>query len=153
IEILKLIALREHMRQRESGVKITIKGIRESDVLALTPETVIASWETAVQAYGAALEVMKERCGVVRAQPGPSSTMLQPLADLLAPDRPQRGDLKDDLERWFWATAFAQTYSQGANTQAVADARALRAWQADATAKPDIVARFRLDTELLTDGR
>lgn len=153
IEILKLIALREHMRQRESGVKITIKGIRESDVLALTPESVIASWDTAVQAYVAALEFIESRCGVIRAHLMPSSTMLQPLADLLAPDRPQRGDLKDDLERWFWATAFAQTYSQGANTQAVADARALRAWQADANAVPESVEKFRLDTELLRDGR
>jgi hypothetical protein len=49
IEILKLIALREHMRQRESNLKLTIKGIRESDVLALAPETVIASWDTAVR--------------------------------------------------------------------------------------------------------
>lgn len=153
IEILKLIALREHMRQRESGLKITIKGIRESDVLALAPETVIAGWDTTVQAYVAAMEFVKARCGVIRAQLMPSSTMLQPLADILAPDRAQRGDLRDDLERWFWATAFAQMYSQGANTQAVADARALRAWQADANAVPDVVQKFRFDGELLKDGR
>jgi hypothetical protein len=99
------------------------------------------------------MEFVKARCGVIRAQLMPSSTMFQPLADLLAPDRAQRGDLRDDLERWFWATAFAQAYSQGANTQAVADARALRAWQADANAVPDSVQKFWFDGELLKDGR
>jgi hypothetical protein len=153
IEVLKLIALREHIRQRDSGLKVTVKGIRESDVLLLTPELVIASWDTAVKAYIAAMEFVKSRCGVIRPQLMPSRTMLQPLADILAPDRPQRGDLKDDLERWFWRTAFAQTYSQGANTQAVADARTLRAWQADANAVPDVVEKFRFDGELLREGR
>jgi hypothetical protein len=153
IEILKVIALREHMRQRESGVKMTVKGVRESDVLTLSAELVIASWDVAVQAYVAAMEFIKERCGAIRAGLIPSSTVLLPLSDLLAPDRPQRGDLNDDLERWFWATSFSQTYSQGANTQAVADARALRAWQADGGAAPDVVRNFRVDAELLKDGR
>lgn len=153
IEVLKVIALREHIRQREADVKLTIKGIRESDVLNLVPETVIAQWDAAVQALVAALRFVEERCGVIRPGLMPSATMLHPIASVLAPDAPQRDDLINDLTRWFWASTFRQTYAQAANTQAVADARALRAWQSDPKAVPDVVANFRLDDESLMEGR
>lgn len=104
-----------------------IKGVREGDVLGLNPELVIESRHKAVQAYANALDFVRQRCGAIRPVLGPSTTMLLPLADQLAPDRARRGDLEDDLERWFWATAFSQTYSQGANTPGCARrARAAR---------------------------
>ncbi|MDI1429038.1 hypothetical protein [Polyangium sorediatum] len=43
--------------------------------------------------------------------------------------------------------------AQGANTQAIADARALRAWRLDASAAPASVTGFRLDRDLLADHR
>jgi hypothetical protein len=153
VEILKLIALEEHMRQRDAGIKVTVKGVRESDVLTLDPRTSIDHWPAAAQALANALDFVKEQCGAIRKSIIPSSTMLLPLAHMLWPDRPRRAGLQDDLTRWFWATSFSQAYAQGANTQAVADTRALRAWQSDATAMPPSVRQFRLDRELLTDGR
>lgn len=153
VDVLKVIALREHMLQREAGIKRTVKGIRESDVLSLPAATVIAQWDVAVQSMIAALRFVREECGVIRSGLMPSAAMLYPLADALAPDRPQREGLRDDLGRWFWATAFSQTYAQGANTRAVSDAQALRAWQVDPSALPDVLTFFHFEEDVLREGR
>jgi len=153
VEVLKIIALREHMRQRQANIKLTIKGVRESDVLGLTPQAVIDDWATATAAMANAIDFVKKECGVIRKALMPAPAMLLPLAYLLAPGQPKRAGLESDLVRWFWASSFSQTYAQGANTQAVADTRSLSAWQADEAASPDSVRLFRLDAELLTDGR
>lgn len=147
VEVLKVIALREHMRQRDANIKLTVKGVRESDVLALAPQTVIDQWADAVQALANAIDFVGSECGAIRKGLMPSSAMLLPLAHMLAPGSAQREGLRADLVRWFWATSFAQTYAQGANTQAVADTRILSAWQADQAAMPDAVRLFRLDSE------
>lgn len=153
VEILKVIALRERIRQQQSGVRVTVKGVRESDVLELAASLVKADWNDAVKAYVAAIQYVKSRCGVVRKGLMPSMTMLLPLAELLAPDRKRRRNFKTDLERWFWATSFSQTYAQGANTQATRDAKELHAWNADRSKPPEVLRNFRFDAELLTDGR
>jgi hypothetical protein len=153
VEVLKVIALREHMQQREAGIKLTVKGVRESDVLALAPQTVIDHWTDAVAALASAIDFVREECGAIRKGLMPSSTMLLPLAHMLSPAKPQRADLRADLTRWFWATSFEQTYAQGANTQAVADARTLMAWQNAPSAVPDVVRLFRPNVEQLLDGR
>jgi hypothetical protein len=153
VEVLKVIALREHMRQRDANIKLTSKGVRESDVLSLTPQAVIDDWATATAAMAAAIDFVKKECGVIRKALMPAPAMLLPLAYLLAPGRPRRAGLQSDLVRWFWAASFSQTYAQGANTRAVADTRSLSAWQADEAAIPDSLRLFRLDAELLMDGR
>lgn len=153
VEALKVIALHEHMRQRAANIKLTVKGVRESDVLNLTPQTVKDQWASAIQALANAIDFVKAHCGVIRQGLMPSSTMLLPLAHLLSPEAPHRAKLDDHLRQWFWATSFAQSYAQGANTQAVADARSLSAWQQDERAVPDVVRLFRFDAEQLLDGR
>lgn len=153
VDVLKLIALREHMRQRDAGIKITVKGVRESDVLALAPATVINGWDESVQAFRAALDFVSTYCGVVRPSLLPAPGMLLPVAYVMLQSGTRRHDFNRDLERWFWATSFTQTYAQGANTQAVSDARALSAWNQDANAIPEVVRSFRFDEETLLDGR
>jgi hypothetical protein len=152
VEILKLIALDEHLKQRASGVKLTVKGIRESDVLALSPGAVIQGWKSAVSGFAAALRFVRERCGVIRPGLLPASTMLHPLAHLLSRDD-LREHFERDLETWFWAAAFRQAYSQGANTQGVSDARALRGWNEDPEAVPEVIRTFRVDGEVLFESR
>lgn len=153
VEILKVIALRERLRQQESGIKVTVKGVRESDVLELEANLVKSDWSNAVNAYVAAIRYVKSDCGVIRRGLMPSMSMLLPLAELLASDRKRRRNLPADLQKWFWATCFMQTYAQGANTQATRDARELRAWNADRAKPPEVLRNFRFDSELLMDGR
>jgi hypothetical protein len=152
VEILKCIALSEHIRQRSGRGKITVKGIRESDVLALSPAAVIQGWKEAVDGYAAALRFVREHCGVIRPSLLPSFAMLHPIAHLLM-QAGQREHFERDLERWFWAAGFRQTYSQGANTQAISDARALRSWNEDADAVPELLRTFRFESEVLLESR
>jgi hypothetical protein len=101
----------------------------------------------------AAIEFVQTNCGVVRKGLMPSSTMLMPLAHVLAPGKPRRSGLEADLARWFWATSFEQTYAPAANTQAVSDAPTLVAWQNDDRAVPDVVRLFKATPDQLLDGR
>ena len=120
MEVLKLVALREHLRQRRAGRRLTVRGVRESDVLDLDPAVVKREWARAVRDYVAALVFVRDRCGAVRPGVLPSRTMLLPIANALSSGR--RSGWREDLERFFWVSCFEQTYGQGANTQAVADA-------------------------------
>ena len=156
IEILKVIALREHLRQRELGKEFTgkrIKGVNEADVLDLPRDLVVDEWTPAVKAYVSALEFLRDRCGVVRPNLMPAPGVVLALADALYPLTGKRDDLEDDLVRWVWATAFAQSYAQGANTQTIRDAGQLRAWQADPGSLPEVLKLFSFDAEALLEGR
>ena len=153
IEVLKVIALREHLRQRAAGERLTVKGVREGDVLALPSDLVIQEWPLAVRALVSALQFVSTRCGAVHKTLLPAPALLLVLADALHPETPQRDGLESDLERWYWATMFRQEYAQGANTQAVRDAQEIRAWQQDADATPARINAFRVDSDALLDGR
>lgn len=153
IEVLKVIALREYLRQRAAGEKVTVKGVREGDVLALGSDLVIQEWPLAVRSLVSALDFVRTHCGAVRKVLLPAPALLLVLADALHPESPQRDGLADELEGWYWATMFRQEYSQGANTQAVRDAQELRAWQQNPEQPPSRVENFRVDREALVDGR
>ena len=153
IEVLKLIALFEHVEQSEAPGPHRVKGVRESDVLQLDPTRVKDLWNTAVNSYSKALEFLENRCSVVSSGLLPAKAMVLPVAYAIREDQNQRHDLEADVERWFWAATFQQLYSQDANTQAVADAKALRAWNADSSSVPKDVREFGLDTDALLDQR
>lgn len=122
LEVLQLIALREHI----GAPRGSVKGIRQSDVLQLEPGTIMRDWNRAVAALDRAVKFMAD-CGAVRWNLIPSATMLIPLADALW-DGSVPGTRREQLRRWFWGAVLNQTYAQGANTQAVADAQDLGAW-------------------------
>ena len=124
LESLQIIALREHLR---GTAKNKVNGIRQSDVLGLEADLVIEEWEQSVASLGRAVSFMKEYCGAVRPNLIPAAAMRIPLADALW-DSEASTERAGRLRRWFWSATVDQTYAQGANTQAVADARALRAW-------------------------
>ena len=153
IEILKVIALREHLRQKLAAEKVTVKGVREGDVLELSSDLVIHEWPVALRAMVSALEFVRDRGGAIQRVLLPAPAMLLVIADVLHPESPRRDGLEDDLERWYWATMFRQEYAQGANTQAVRDAQELRAWQANPEQIPTRLTTFRVERDVLTDGR
>jgi hypothetical protein len=157
MDILRLIALREFLR----GSSRRVKGIRQGDVLQLDAEVVKSDWPWAVKAYAAALDLVRDRCGVVNAVLLPSSTMLLPIAVVLlgpavgdleeVPDEPSE-DRADLAERFFWAAGIAQAYAQGANTRAVRDARELQVALAE-EALPEVIQRVEVDASALQDDR
>jgi len=154
IEVLKLIALREYLRQRSlPRDQRKVRGVREGDVLKLTRDAVTAQWEPAVKSYAEALEFARDRGGAVRPALLPARSMLLVIANALHPLTTRRHGFEDELEKWYWASLFTQAYAQGANTQATRDAERVAAWQVDAAATPDVVAHFALDASALLDGR
>jgi hypothetical protein len=153
LEILKLIALRRYSQEVSKGLKLSVKGVRQSDVLLLEPDTVKSEWPLAVDAYVAGLQFLRDKCGVAGPALLPQPSMPLTVGFFVAPDRGKRAGFLKDLERWYWASCFRQTYAQAANTQVLADEKALRAWDADETAVPDVVAGFTISDGDLLEGR
>ena len=157
LEALQVIALREHIRGAND-----VRGIRQSDVLELDADVVIRDWDQSVAALHRAIRFMADYCGAVRLNLIPSAAMRIPLADALW-DGAASNQQRDRLRRWYWWSTVDQTYAQGANTQAVSDARALRAWETSGQAPesikaavPESLAESLMDTrrrnQMLTRG-
>lgn len=153
LEILKVIALREHLRQRvateeEKLHKMSVHGIRQSDVLALDPKLVIKEWSKAVKAYVQALTFVRDECGAIRKKIIPQLTMLLPIADVMyGRSKPPSAAIQKKVGQWFWAVSFQRLYSRGANTRAVTDARILRNWLARSAATPEEISGFSVSAE------
>lgn len=157
IEILRLIALREHLRQKERRTSPqTVKGVRQSDVLEVKPATVKTDWSNAVVAYVRALVLAESSWGVIRKRIVPAEAQLLPLADALYGASVRKGSAKSrKLSRWFWAAIFSRQYARAANTRAVSDAEALREWLNPIGVAPRYIDEFKVSTDdfvLVEDG-
>src|SRR5215203_2883523 len=106
IEILKLIALMEHIRQLGQPGPTPVKGVRQSDVLQLDPDVVKEMWNLAVLSYHGALEFLHDRCSVVSSSLLPAKAMVLAVSCALRIDESHRQDFESDVERWFWAATF-----------------------------------------------
>jgi hypothetical protein len=150
VEVLKVIALREHLKQREELdaekiKKLTVRGVRQSDVLALEPKLVIKEWSKAVKAYSQALQFLRDDCGAIRRKIVPQHTMVLPIADALFGRKSALPSTsRKKLKRWFWAVSFQRLYARGANTRAVTDAHLLRLWLGRGGRTPDLIDEFSI---------
>lgn len=149
LEILRLIALRLAVEMRRAGRSEGPRGIRGGDVLKLEPAVVKNTWNWAINAYTSALEFLQRECGVCGLQLLPSETMVLPVALSLA----QGKVAEPTTRRFFWSAALTQAYAQGANTQAVRDARELLSEVLDGGGLPETVRRFSPDEATLQDVR
>ncbi|MEK6272751.1 MAG: DUF262 domain-containing protein [Actinomycetota bacterium] len=157
IEILRLIALREHLRQKSARTSPqTVKGVRQSDVLEVRPAVVKREWSKAAKAYARALTLAESTCGMIRERIVPAEAMLLPLADALYTGNVRSGSaVHKKLSRWFWAAIFARQYARAANTRAVSDAELLRTWLKGRGGEPRYIKEFRISTDdfcLVEDG-
>jgi hypothetical protein len=151
MDILRLIALKVHQDQAAAyerspkTVRISVGGVREDDVLDVDPNTIAKEWDAAVDSFAAAIKFAADEFGVVNRAVLPSATILLPLAvglELLSKSG-TRASFRDDVKTWYWCSVFRQTYAQGANTQAVSDAKALSQWSRASAAEPEAVAYFK----------
>ncbi|WP_053236883.1 GmrSD restriction endonuclease domain-containing protein [Sandaracinus amylolyticus] len=148
LEILKLIVLADGLLGDGRP------GVRQSDVLRLSPKIVRARWSRCVQAYADALRIASQRFGAISAGLLPSRAMVLPLATATISD-PLASD-SAAIERWWWRSVFRQSYAQGANTQVVVDARALVTLEPRSVGgvevTPDVMLDSRRRNEMLTRG-
>jgi hypothetical protein len=120
VEILKLIAIWVRRKQQRSGKKITVRGVRQGDVLAVPPGEVKSNWSRAISSYEKALGHLVGRLGVVSPSIAPPPAMILAVAAFCDSEGETSID-KTVLSRWYWASIRGQSYSQGANTRAVSD--------------------------------
>lgn len=116
LDVLKLVALLARREQQRLGVRPTVKGIRQGDVLAIPPGYIHEGWERAVHAIDQALSVFERRFGVRGPAGIPATAMLLAAAYMLEADWPLA-----QIEQWYWTAIADQRYGQGANTQVLAD--------------------------------
>jgi hypothetical protein len=157
IEILRLIALREHLRQKKAGTSPqTVKGVRQSDVLEVKPAVVKREWAKAARAYARALGIAESSFGMIRERVVPSEAQVLPLADAVYEKAIRAGSAAHKrLDRWFWAAIFSRQYARAANTRAVSDAEMLRSWIKTGRSEPRYIKEFKIspdDFSLVEDG-
>ena len=120
IELLKLVAIWVRRKQQLEHSRVTVRGVRQGDVLAIPPVDVKKNWHRAVRAYVDALELLVGKLGVAHPSLAPPQAMILALAAFM--DYELDTTLSERLAiKWYWENIRAQSYSQGANTRVVSD--------------------------------
>lgn len=134
--VLQSIALRAH------------GSVKRGDVLRLTVEDVKEQWDVVTHGYHAALEMLRDECGVKTGKWLPYGYLLVPMAavwqEAIEVAGPASGANRERLKRWFWCSGFSQTYDRAANTQAAKDFNELKRWIRGGEA-PETVSQFSFD--------
>ena len=127
---------------------------RRSDVLRLTVEDVHEHWDTVMNGFRQALEMLRDQCGVLTAKWLPYGYLLVPMAaawkEAIEVAGPRSGANRERIKRWFWCSALSGSYDRAANTQAQKDFTELSRWASDGDA-PEVVREFRLDRSQLRE--
>lgn len=153
IELLKAVALLEHVRAQEANERVRVNGVRQSDILRMKPEITISGWDRAISRYCEALVFLRTECGVLAQSLLPSSSMILTLAIALDAVPSRDAISVRRLRSWYWASAFRQQYSQGANTQVTSDARTLRAWLSNRGPAPRVLSERLVVVDELLESR
>jgi hypothetical protein len=87
---------------------------KRNDVLNLTAGDINAWWDKVVEGFVTGLRILRDDCKVVSAKWLPYTTMIVPLAAVLAKldtaKKPEFGARREQLKRWFWCSVFGQQY-------------------------------------------
>ncbi|UTA53521.1 DUF262 domain-containing protein [Lysobacter soli] len=120
IEILKLIAIWVRREQQARRARISVRGVRQGDVLAIPPVDVKRSWHRAIESYSSALQMLVGRLGVAHPSLSPPQAMILAIAAFADPSG-ETTVSADRVEKWYWNSIKLQSYAQGANTRVISD--------------------------------
>ncbi|KAB2964426.1 MAG: DUF262 domain-containing protein [Thermoanaerobaculia bacterium] len=127
---------------------------KRSDVLGLQVDDVRAWWGPVAKGLARGLEILRDDCKVMLPKWLPYSTMLPPLAAVLARagavKGPEEGVRRERLKQWFWCAVFGQAYETSPNSEAARDVSELLDWLKGGPA-PQTVTGFRFDPRALRD--
>lgn len=131
------------------SIALRAKGsVKRGDVLQLSVEDVETHWDSVVGGYRAALEMLRDECGVRARKWLPYGYLLVPLAalwrDVIEVAGPASGANRDRLKTWFWCSGISASYDRAANTQAARDYSELKRWIAGGE-PPTTVVEFAFD--------
>lgn len=125
------------------------KSPKRSVVLALDIPDIVEHWDEAIKGLAESLVLLRDQCGVLVAKWVPYETMLITMASawrsIIKVAGPAVGGMRAKMERWFWCSAFAQTYENSGNTTTERDVPVLREWL-EGGEMPEVVESFRFDS-------
>lgn len=115
------------------SVALRAKGsVKRGDVLDLSVKDVREHWDSVANGYSAALEMLREECGVLTGKWLPYGYLLVPMAALwdqaIEVGGPASAANRARLQRWFWCSGISASYDRAANTQAARDFAELQRW-------------------------
>lgn len=118
------------------------------DVLGLDAADIAREWDEACADTAAAVQLLRNECGVLEGKWLPYRPMLIPLAaawrSVEGASGPERGARRAKLKRWFWCACFKGEYESSSATLAERDTPVLREWLAGGD-EPPVVANFEWD--------
>lgn len=123
-EIIKLIAL--IIRSKEG--KSLAMGVRQGDLLRMPPKLIAANWDSALDLYERALQLVSKSFGAINRELVPSWSLLLGLCAWL-----KIGEAERVINRWYWSAALTGMFSQAANTRIVSEFEKILQGESDAT--------------------
>jgi hypothetical protein len=137
------------------SIALRAKGsVKRGDVLELSVEEVEEHWDSVADGYRAALEMLRDECGVLTGKWLPYGYLLVPMAALwdqaIEIGGPASAVNRARLQRWFWCSGISASYDRAANTQAAKDYADLRKW-IDGGAEPTTIAEFDFQPQRLRE--
>jgi hypothetical protein len=137
------------------SVALRAKGsVKRGDVLELSVDDIAQHWDSVTDGYRAALEMLRDECGVLTGKWLPYGYLLVPMAALwdqaIEIGGPTSAVNRARLQRWFWCSGISASYDRAANTQAAKDYLELRRW-IDGGTEPATVAEFSFQARRLRE--
>lgn len=137
------------------SVALRAKGsVKRGDVLELSVEDIAEHWDSVTDGYRAALEMLRDECGVLTGKWLPYGYLLVPMAALwdqaIEIGGPASAVNRARLQRWFWCSGISASYDRAANTQAAKDYLELHRW-IDGGEEPATIAEFSFQAQRLRE--
>ena len=124
-------------------------GVLQSEVLIADTTAFESLWHQAVDALERAINLLRhpQEFGAISYQYLPYASILPAFAALQAEAEQlpsdQRLDAQAKIRRWYWASVFTSRYSGAVESTSARDYTDLKAWFADDSAEPGLVAEFQ----------
>lgn len=152
LQVISLLSTLE--RKLESPDSRIAISMRRENLLRLTADTVNKHWNSAIQAYQDASRFMLQQ-GIIAQRILPYTTMLAPLATMLAHLRMKHGPVEfggawPKIELWYWCSVFGNRYSGTSESAAAVDVEQVVKW-VDGGPEPDAVRQFSFSADRLLD--
>lgn len=116
--------------------------VQRQDVLKLNRDAIQGHWDAVVSGAAAALELLRDECGVLTAKWLPYSAVLVPMAAIWPKvDRlsgPAKGAARKKLKQYFWCAVFAGAFDASPNSAAVKHYQEIGTWL-EGDAEPEVV--------------
>jgi hypothetical protein len=127
---------------------------KRKDVLDLDADTVSKNWGNVIEGLALGLKILRDDCGVLVPKWLPYTTMVVPLAAIIAhfPSKQGLGAgmARLNLVKWFWCSVYGQTYEVAPNSVSARDFQQISTWLSGGV-MPEAIKEFKFDFDILDE--